>query len=185
MRTSSLLLVFAACFWAGLTPARASLIRAMDLAELTSTAEQVVVADVTKVDSQWDPGHRNIVTTVEIAVQESWKGTPPANGTMVLHQLGGSVGEIEMTVIGMPRFSVGDRALLFLQNAGVVGMGQGKRPLRWDESSQRWMVDAGNATGVIRVDGQGKIRAQARPAPESLDSLRSRVQAILAKAMGK
>jgi hypothetical protein len=181
MKALSLLLAFAACFWVGPRAARASLTRAMDLAELTTTAEQVVVADVTRVDSQWDPGHRNIITTVAITVQESWKGTPPADGKMVLRQLGGSVGEIEMTVIGMPRFAVGDRALLFLQRAGVVGMGQGKRPLRWDEGSKCWLVDTGNAPDVVRIDAQGKIRHAAGPAPESLDSLRTRVRALLGK----
>lgn len=180
MRTLSLLLAFAA-LWVTSTPARASLTRAMDLAELTATAEQVVVADVTKVDSQWDPGKRTIVTTIEIAVQESWKGAPPGDGKMVLRQLGGTVGDIEMTVVGMPRFAVGEHALLFLQRAAIVGMGQGKRPLRWDGSSKRWLVDPGDAPGAVHIDPQGKLRAQARPAPESLDSLRTRVRALLEK----
>jgi len=181
MRKFSLLLVLPTFLSVALPLAHASLTRAMDLSELTATADQVVVADVAKVESHWDEDHRNIVTAVEIQVQESWKGTPPADGKVVLRHPGGSVGEIEMTVIGMPRFSVGERALLFLDHTGVVGMGQGKRPLRWDAGDKRWVAEAADAAGAVRIDRQGKVRAQGTANRETLDSLRSKVRALLGK----
>jgi hypothetical protein len=180
MRKLSLLLALAALLLVALH-AQASLTRAMDLSELTASADQVVVADVAKVTSQWDGDHRNIITTVEIAVQESWKGSPPSDGKLRIRQLGGTVGDIEMTVIGMPRFSVGEHALLFLQQNGVVGMGQGKRPLRWDTSEKRWLVERGDTAGAVRLDQRGKIRAEVRSTPETLDSLRDKVRALLGK----
>jgi hypothetical protein len=153
----------------------------MDLSELTASAEHVVVADVARVTSQWDDDHRNIITTVEIAVQESWKGSPPSDGKIRLRQPGGTVGDIEMTVVGMPRFSVGERALLFLQQAGVVGMGQGKRPLRWNASEKRWLVEVADTAGAVRLDRKGTLRAEVASTPESLDSMRSKVRALLGK----
>lgn len=170
-----------AAVWFVQPRAEASLTRAMDLSELVATAEQVVVADVAKVTSQWDDDHRNIVTTVEIAVQESWKGSPPSNGKLSIRQPGGTVGEIEMTVVGMPHFSVGEHTLLFLRQAGVVGMGQGKRPLRWDAGAKRWMVGSADDAGAVRLDRQGKLRAQAGAPSETLDDLRDRVRGLLGK----
>lgn len=161
--------------------AQASLTRAMDLSELTTSAENVVVADVAKVTSQWDEHHRNIVTTIEIRVQESWKGTPPADGKIVVRQPGGTVGDIEMTVLGMPRFSVGEHAVLFLQRSSVVGMGQGKRPLRWDSLKKQWLVENANAAGAVHLDRQAKIRAAVAAPPETLDSMRDKVRALLGK----
>lgn len=180
MRVLSLSLMLAV-FSLVVLDAQASMIRAMDLAELTASADQVVVGDVARVSSQWDADHRNIVTTVEIKVQESWKGSPPSDGKIVVRQPGGTVGEIEMTVIGMPHFFIGERALLFLQRASVVGMGQGKRPLRWDALGRRWMVDGADAAGAVRLDRQGKARAEVSATGETLDSMRSKVRALLGK----
>jgi hypothetical protein len=178
------LLATLAAFLGTVPSATASLVRAMGLAELTAAADKVVVGDVAKVESQWDRDHRNIYTTIEIAVQESWKGTAPANGRILVRQPGGTVGEIEMTVIGMPTFSVGERAVLFLEKASVVGMGQGKRPMRWDQASKQWFVEPGQADGAVRTDRGGQLRSATRPAGESresIDSLRAKVRALLEK----
>ncbi len=180
MRKLPLSVTLAALSLIGLR-AQASLTRAMDLSELTASADHVVVADVARVSSQWDDDHRNIVTTVEIKVQESWKGTPPADGKLVVRQPGGTVGDIEMTVVGLPRFSVGEHALLFLQHASLVGMGQGKRPLRWDASEKRWMVGNAETGGAVHLDRQGRFRAETSSAAEPLDSLRAKVRALLGK----
>lgn len=180
MRKLSLFLALAAlCL--GALHAQASLTRAMDLSELTDSADHVVVADVARVASQWDDDHRNIITTVEIAVQESWKGSPPSDGKIRIRQPGGTVGDIEMTVVGMPRFSVGERALLFVQKASVVGMGQGKRPLRWDANQKNWLVERADSAGAVRLDRQGRLRAEVSSTPETLDSMRSKVRALLGK----
>jgi hypothetical protein len=153
----------------------------MDLAELTSAAEQIIVADVAKVESRWDEGHRAIYSIIELRLQESWKGTPPGNGKMVLLQPGGSVGQIEMTVVGVASFSVGERALLFLEHGIVAGLGQGKRSLRWDESSKRWMVGPADTSSAVHINRQGQIRTAPNTRPESLDDLRAKVRALLEK----
>ena len=156
----------------------ASLVRSMDLAELTRSAEQIVVADVLLVESAWDDSHRTIHSTIDIAVAECWKGSPPGDGRMRIRQLGGTVGEIEMTVHGMPRFSVGERALLFLEHSRVVGMNQGKRQLQWNTEKKEWQVAAPDRSpGVVMVGPSGRWPTP----PETLDSLRSRVRSLLSR----
>jgi hypothetical protein len=160
---------------------RASIVRAMDLAELAGAAEQIVVGDVLSVESAWDENHRTIHTAVSVGVQESWKGTTPSGGRVSIRQLGGTVGDIEMSVHGMARFSTGERALLFLEHGRVVGMGQGKRRLQWSSARQQWQVDAPQVSGA-RLLGRGTTAAPTAPSgPESLDSLRDKVRALMGK----
>ncbi|MBN2576934.1 MAG: hypothetical protein JXP73_20390 [Deltaproteobacteria bacterium] len=159
--------------------ANASLVRALDLAELVRSADQVVVAEVVSVRAAWDSAHRNIYTTVEIAVQESWKGTPPGNGRVRIRQPGGVVGDIEMTVHGMPRFSVGERALLFLRHSHVCGMAQGKRRLRWETFSRRWVVEGAERSATVTIDARGKLQAARPNRTEDLNSLRDRVRGLV------
>jgi len=168
-----------ACAVAGLPVAMATVMRAMDLSELTASADQIVVADVVSTESAWDSGHRNIYSTIDINVQESWKGATPGDGRIRIRQLGGAVGDIEMTVYGMARFVPGERALLFLRQARVVGMGQGKRAVHWDSAGKRWLADAPDRSGVLGVDDQGRPRAAESNQPEALDRLRERVRAML------
>jgi hypothetical protein len=181
MRRFALVLLLATLSWVGLPPAQASLTRAMDLADLTRAAGQIVVADVAKVECQWDKDHRTIYSTVEIRVQESWKGTPPPDGKIVLRYPGGSVGDIEVTVVGMSTFSVGERALLFLDDVGVLGMGQGRRSLHWDATGKRWLAGSADLSTAVHIDRRGQIRAATASPPEPLDNLRAKVRALLGK----
>lgn len=172
-------LSFAAFAGLALPSATASLLRAMDLAELTTGADQIVVGDVLSSESAWDAEHRSIYSTIEIGVQESWKGSPPANGRIKIRQLGGTVGQIEMSVPGMPRFTPGERALVFLRRTHVVGMSQGKRSVRWDSASKCWMADAPDRTGALKVVLRGDARTPEPSQGESLDHLRERVRALV------
>lgn len=175
------LAVAAACLLAATPVAMASLVRALGLAELTREADCVVVGDVLSVRAAWDSEHRNIHTTIEIGVHETWKGAAPTGGRVTIRQLGGTVGEIEMTVRGMPTFSGGERALLFLRRSQVAGMAQGKRNLRWEGSAKRWLVDAANHAETVTVDSRGKLQAVAPGRPEPLDSLREQVRNLVGK----
>jgi hypothetical protein len=158
--------------------ASASIVRALELSELAARADRIVVADVLSVASAWDAAHRNIHTTVALAIQESWKGEAPNPGRLTLRQLGGTVGEIEMSVLGAARFVPGERALFFLKGRGLVGMAQGKRTLRWKTADRRWWVEPADQAGASLVDGRGRPRPQLPPA-EALESLRRRVQQLL------
>ncbi len=156
---------------------QASMLRTMSLAELVTAADQIVVGRIVSVNAAWDPAHRKIFSTIEVKVEESWKGS--ANGLVTIVQPGGTVGEIEMTVHGMPKFTVGERSLLFLQGRArfqVVGMSEGERPLSWDASSQQWLVESADVAEVVEVGRNGKFH-QARPAAKvALDEFRDRVR---------
>ena len=176
------ILALAVCLLSQPPVAMASLLRAMDLVELTAGADQIVVGDVVSVQATWDASHRSIYSTIEVNVQESWKGSPPANGRISIRQPGGKVGEIEMTVHGMPSFSAGERTLLFLKRAQVVGMGQGKRRLYREPGSQRWLAQPRKAsTEVVVIGSKGHLAAAADDQPEMLDSLREQVRALVAR----
>ena len=73
-------------------------------------------------------------------------------------QPGGSVGDIEMRVLGLRSLRAGDRAVLFLgpgDPAWTVGLGQGQRPLRFDAAQRRWMVDPGDRSAAWRSGTSG------------------------------
>lgn len=172
------------------SPARASLVRAMGLADLTAGASRIVVAEVIGASSAFGEDRRRIFTTVEVQVAEAWKGPMPSGGRFKFVQLGGVVGDLELRVHGLPSFRTGDRAVLFLGGEGpssyLVGMGQGHRPLRYDVAARRWMVQPGDRSAAVEVqrstDGTKAARRLIPAAPEvavPLDELRSQVRALL------
>jgi hypothetical protein len=162
----------------------ASLVQAMDLADLTARADRIVVAQVVSTNSEWDSSRRNIHTRIEIAVEETWKGSLAVGQRAIIVQPGGSVDDIEMHVHGMPNFAPGEKAVLFLAGQSaprVVGMSQGKRPLRWDGAGKRWVAEAAEASAVVRRDPQGRLQP-ATPEPAlGLDELRQRVRALVGR----
>jgi hypothetical protein len=163
-----------------LAPARASLVIALDLPELTSRAERVVVAQVLSVSARWDSQHRTIYSTVELAVAEIWKGALP--GRLTIIQVGGEVDGITMRVHGLPDFTAGERAVLFLQgpaaSSQLVGLGQGKRLLRFDAREKRWLAAPGDRSAAVRLD-EGKLVPAAPEPALFLDELRERVRGLL------
>lgn len=178
MRSRLALCLCAATAVLSAAPASASLLMAMDLPELASQADRVVVARVLSVRSEWDASHARILSRIELQVEEAWKGEVPGDGRLTVVQPGGSVDDVELTVHGMPQFKVGDRSVLFLTGSTrptVVGMAQGHRPLRWDALARRWMAHPGLLSGLLRRDGS----AAAPPASLSLDELRERVRALV------
>ena len=159
---------------------QASVLQAMSLAELTTSADNIVVGNVRGVHSAWDARMRTIVSTVDVDVDEVWKGQASASLTVVA--LGGAVGDVEMTVEGMPRFVVGEESLFFLHGKSrlqVVGMSQGKRSLAWDAASSQWLVQPPPSEGVVEVGAGGKLRAARRQMVISLPELREQVTKLI------
>jgi hypothetical protein len=171
---------------AGAAPAAASMVLAMELPELTASAERIVVAEVTAVRSGWDKRHQRILSTIEVQVAEVWKGEVPADGHLRLVQPGGTADGIEMRVHGLPSFAAGERAVLFLRGAAaqpiaLVGMGQGMRRLSFEPVSKRWMADGGDRSAAVSFDKQGRALAAAPVTSLSLDELRQQVRALVKK----
>lgn len=163
----------------------ASLILALDLPTMVSRADQISVVDVVSVTSAWNAAHDRITTTIDVKVVDSWKGSAAPTTHLQVVQSGGTVGEIEMRVDGMPHFQVGERTLLFLRlhagpdHASVVGMAQGKRPMTRDAGSERWMVSAPGRAGADFVRTTPASAAIFTARPRALTDLRSEVRALV------
>jgi len=105
----------------------------MSFAEIVSTADTVVVAEAIDARAEWvtTGSSRVIVTRVTFRVRETLKGTQRV--LLPLEFLGGTVGNIRQTVSGVPRFAIGDRAVLFVSGARaaspIVGHMQGRFPI--------------------------------------------------------
>lgn len=169
------------CAFTCLPAARATLMQILDLPALVAAADRIVVADVHSVQAAWDRSHTSIYTTVKVSVREGWKGPSRPDESLTLRQIGGTVGDIEMTVHGMPRFSVGERALLFLHRTQVVGMAQGKRSLRWEPTARRWLVRSADRSAAVALAPRGKLRGADPDPDEDLDSLRAKVRELVGK----
>jgi hypothetical protein len=165
----------------------ASLVLALDLETMVARASNVAVVDVMSVTAAWDERHEQILSTITLTVVESWMGTAAPATRLVVVQPGGSVGDIIQTVHGMTQFSPGERAVVFLQGpperAHVVGMAQGKRLVRRDSTSGRFLVhapDRAGATFVRTTPASGTspvFDMRARP----LEDLRADVRTLAAK----
>jgi len=148
---------------------QASVIAPMSVDDLVASADEIVVGRVLSVSAAWNASHTRIASTVEVEVQERWKGTTAPKQRLSIVQPGGTVGEIEMTVHGLAAFTSGETALLFLQGRAryrVVGMAQGKKSLQWDAMSRRWLAAGllpGAASDRVPLD---KLREQVRAATQ-------------------
>jgi hypothetical protein len=169
--------------------AHASLVIALDLPTMVQRADHVAVVDVASVSAAWDDKHERILTTIDLAVVEAWKGSmTPASHVKVV-QPGGTVGDIQMTVFGMSEFSPGERALVFLRGtpdaASVVGMAQGKRLVRRDVGTGRWMVHAPQRAGASFVRSVPNPTTTPPPVFETrlrgLDDLRVEIRGLVGK----
>jgi hypothetical protein len=166
----------------------ASIVRDMTLDDLVQEADQIVVGKVLSVQSDWDSDHRTILTTIRIQVNEGWKGILPNDGQITLVQQGGTIGDTEMAVQGMPQFLTNEQAVLFLRGSPrqfVLGMSQGKRTLRYDEQSKRWFAEPPSRAGVIRLQRKNASKNNLKGATIdtriSLDDLRNEVRSRLKK----
>jgi hypothetical protein len=167
------------------TSAHASLLRAMGLAELVSRSDRIVVGKVVAVTAAWDPRHLKIISSIELEIAEAWKGPEAGSRRVTIVQPGGSVGEIEMTVHGMPSFAVGETSLLFLRGQGhfqVVGMGQGKRLVTWDKAGKQWLAHGPDADGVVDVGPDAKLSPAKPSKPIPLTDLRAQVMREIGKS---
>ncbi|HVV16226.1 MAG TPA: hypothetical protein VHH90_03410 [Polyangia bacterium] len=183
------LLVLAASIGPGLVgPARATLIVALDLPAMVARAERIAVVDVVSVQAAWNARHERITTAVQLSVVESWKGSLEPGTRLTVLEPGGTVGDVTTTVDGMPRFVPGERTLVFLHGppdrATVVGLTQGKRPLRRDPGSGRWWVRGPDRAAADFVRLGPASPTAAPPVVDSrerpLEELRAQVQALAA-----
>jgi len=91
-----------------------------DVASRARGAGRVVVARVVDVQAQFETnrsGDQLIVSNALLEVTETLKGAPAATLRVVIE--GGTVGDLTLKVSDMPAMRSGDRAVFFLDDAGV------------------------------------------------------------------
>jgi len=119
--------------------AGASVVRSFSLQELYSTAQLVVVGEVTAQTVFWNEVHDTIYTEYTIKAERVVKGKAPAE--IRLRLMGGSLDGKTLTVPGNARVEVGERVLLALRDQGafqtLVGMSQGKWSVRQVDGGDR------------------------------------------------
>jgi hypothetical protein len=179
--------VFALSLLCWASPVRASLVLALDLPTLVTRADHVAVVEVASVKADWDANHEQILSTIDLVVVESWKGGDAPASHITIVQPGGTVGDLTQTVHGMTRFVVGERAVVFLagrpERASVVGMAQGKRLVRRDAGSGRFVVHAPDRTGAtfIRTTPATSTAPVFDLRVRPLDELRADVRSLAAR----
>jgi hypothetical protein len=156
-----------------------------DFASLVKRAEVIFRGQVTGIRSEWVGAgeNRRIVSYVTFNVLKSLKGSPPA--PFVLRMLGGTVGDETLEVVGAPKFSIGDKSLLFVEKNGrqfvpLVGMMHGHFRVANDRASGDEILlkhDGTPLTGIDEIDrlhARGPLaihempNAQTRPAAKPM-----------------
>lgn len=105
---------------AGGAALRATTVEPMDFPELVNSSDYIVRGRIVALrhEVRVREGRQVPYTMVELAVQETVAGTPPAQ--VVLSVLGGPLPDgSELKVEGVPAFTVGDEEIFFVQGNGV------------------------------------------------------------------
>lgn len=109
----------------------------MSVEDLTLRAGRILVGTVVGLKSEWNNERTLIYTYVTVAVEDHIKGAPDQMEVTVMVP-GGQVGDVGVSVSGVPEFSKGEKLMLFLEGdeAGVfhvLGGFQGKLVIYGDK----------------------------------------------------
>ena len=160
----------ALCAAFALTSAQATTVIAPNFDELVDQAQLIFEGTVTDTQSQWagEGASRRIVTYVTFKVDEPIKGDAGASYT--LRMLGGTVDGQTLEVTDSPKFKVGDRDIVFVENNGsqfipLVGIMHGRYRVQHEKSTGRDVVgtNAGHALKDVAEIGKddGHVHAKA------------------------
>lgn len=134
--------------------------------ELVTRAETIFEGTVIGMRSEWtgEGSNRHIVTYVTFKVEDTMKGG--AGGEYTIRMFGGTVDGRTMEVTDAPRFKVGDRDILFVENNGtqfipLVGIMHGRFHVQADETGANEKIAKDNGATVADVAklGQDEVAA--------------------------
>ena len=159
-------LVFASLVLSSVSVGRATTVIPPTFDELVTKAEMIVEGTVTGLRSEWtgEGADRHIETYVTFKIEDSIKGGTSTEYT--LQMLGGTVDGRTMEVTDAPRFKIGDRDILFVENNGsqfipLVGIMHGRFHVQVDETgaNERITKDSGAALANPAKLGQDEAAA--------------------------
>jgi hypothetical protein len=113
--------------------------------QLVDEAELIFQGEVTAAKSVWtgEGAQRVIVTFVTFKVEDAMKGNPGESYTV--RMVGGTVDGETIEIADAPKFKVGDRDILFVENNGrqfipLVGIMHGRFHVRRDKAGHESVV---------------------------------------------
>lgn len=167
------ILAFSVLLLGGAGSAHATLVLHRTPEQLGIDSEVVVQGVVQNVDTFWNEDRSRILTSVDVRVEQSFKGTPSPVVRIV--QMGGVVDGVRMTVAGALQWTAGDEVLVFLESTArdyrVAGFTQGRFDLERDPVT-RQIYATRAASGETRlVDRPGAAPSAPRPVRVLLDEL--------------
>ena len=143
-----------------ISPARATTMVSMSMEQLTQASSDIVQARVVNQVSEWNATHTQIVTITTLEVSQTLKGNTAS--TVQIRQLGGTVGNMTVSVPGDVALRPQSEYVLFLEpadgaNYHVVGMTQGAYPVYQDAMSheERVVLPLNQAQIQSMVSGGG------------------------------
>ena len=132
-------ILLASAFAMALSSVEATTVIPPSFDQLVRQAELIFQGTVTEVHAQWvgEGGQRHIESYITFSVEEAVKGKP--GQTYTLRMFGGVVGDQGMAISDAPKFAVGDRDILFVENNGtqiipLVGIMYGRFHVKRDET---------------------------------------------------
>lgn len=171
-------IVVACCCLLASVPARATIVVAADLGELSREARAIARGRVIALDARWTEDRRTIETIVTIEVESYLKGA--LGQTLQFRVAGGELGRYRSITVGAPEFTIDERVVVFLGTNGpsiphVLGFNQGVfRVVRAPDNN--WLVTpppmmpTAATTRIVRGDSSRR--------PQPLADFEQRVRAL-------
>ena len=162
LRSVFLVLLVTLCLSVG----RATTVIPPTFDELVTRAETIFEGTVTGLRSEWagEGANRHIVTYVSFKVEDPIKGA--GGGDYTIRMFGGTVDGQTIEVTDAPRFKVGDRDILFVENNGsqfipLVGIMHGRFHVQADSNGASETIAKDNGAGLANVAqlGQDEVAA--------------------------
>jgi hypothetical protein len=171
----------------GAGTARASVVQALSIEQLTSKADEILIAVPTEQRARRHEGGKLIVTDVSLRVESVLKGKSKVGKTARATVLGGTLDGVALQVPGEASFAIGRRVLVFLhraqssQDLRVVGMSQGVLALR-DQDGTTMVMPGGQDAALVDRGASGTLEEApaALQRPEPLTALVERIRALVA-----
>lgn len=185
MKKANYLLILAASI-VSLQNARATTVIPPTFDELVDQAEVIFQGNVTRVRSEWvgEGAQRHIVSYISFNVEDNVKGN--AGKTYTIRMFGGTVDGETMAASDAPKFKVGDKDILFVQNNGsqfvpLVGIMHGRFHVKREQSGQEVVTtnDGEPVKNVARLGREHAAEASSAERTFSPDDLKAAVKSRL------
>ena len=172
------ILLFVCSVWMPI--AEATTLTRLDLDDLTTESSAVVYGKIVASRVEWDRNRTLLYTVYTVLAQEYFKSA--LGPVFELHEPGGTLDGIQLSVAGVPTFFVGQEAVLFvwtdrLGKHQVTGFEQGAFPVRTDPQTGTKVVDR-----VVRLGSVRTANAAATPSSRFLPQFFTQVRSSAAKA---